>query len=58
MRKGGHAITSILHVGDEDGARDRVLRTSFWRPSSSGTVAELIVLDAVRAARGLVRDGR
>jgi hypothetical protein len=51
MRKTGNAIASILRAKDQDGAGDRVLRTSFWLSSPTRGCAEPIVLEAFRARR-------
>jgi hypothetical protein len=49
-RQGGTTIGSIFTVED-DRARDRVLRATFWRPPSRTSTSDPVSLDAYRAAR-------
>jgi hypothetical protein len=51
-------MASVLLAGQDEEPRDRVLRATFWRPSTPTTTAELIALGAIRAARGLAADPR
>ena len=50
-RKTGSAITSVLQMGEHDGARDRVLRATFWLPVPTDGCAEPTRLDTARARR-------
>jgi hypothetical protein len=54
-RKTGTALASILHTRDHDGTCDRVLRASFWLPSSTRGCAEPTALEAFRARREQTR---
>jgi hypothetical protein len=50
MGKRASAIVSIFQTGERDGARERVLRSTFWLSSPARECAEPTSLDAVRAA--------
>ena len=48
--KGNGGIGSVLRTADHDHARDRILCTQFWRPSTP-TGGELVALETHRAMR-------
>jgi hypothetical protein len=51
VRKTGSALASVLRMGEQDGAHDRVLRTSFWLSSPARGCGEIVTLDSFRARR-------
>jgi hypothetical protein len=52
MGKRASAIVSLFQTGERDGARERVLRATFWLSSPPPECAAPTLLDAIRVRRG------